>query len=70
MDAWLRRERLLVEGTVGHGPARLARSSDIVRAAVDQLRSDPCVFLHRQDAGCAECDLAWASIGEPASHGA
>jgi aminoglycoside 3-N-acetyltransferase len=70
MDAWLRRESLQVEGTVGHGPARLARSSDIVRAAVDHLRSDPCVFLHRQGAGCDECDAAWASIGETASDGA
>lgn len=62
MDAWLRRAGLQAEGTVGHGPARLARASDIVRAAVDQLRADPCVFLHRRGAGCHECEDAWASI--------
>lgn len=62
MDAWLRRAGLQVEATVGHGPARLARASDIVRAAVDQLRVDPCVLLHPRGAGCHECDDAWASI--------
>lgn len=65
MDAWLRQDRLQVEATVGHGAARLARASDIVRAAVDRLHANPCVFLHPQGAGCGECDLAWASIDPP-----
>jgi aminoglycoside 3-N-acetyltransferase len=62
MDAWLRRDRLQAEGTVGHGPARLARASDIVRAASDALRADPCALLHPRGAGCHECEAAWASI--------
>jgi aminoglycoside 3-N-acetyltransferase len=62
VDAWLRQDGLQVEGTVGRGPARLARASDIVRAAVERLRADPCVFLHPRGGGCHECEDAWASI--------
>lgn len=62
LDDWLghRQQR----GHVGPAPARLARSRDIVDAALGRLRADETVFLH--PAGhCAECDQAWASL---ASH--
>ena len=59
LDEWLgTRQRL---GPVGHGPARLARSRDIVDAALQHLRENELVFLH--DPGvCEECDDARASI--------
>ena len=62
MDPWLRNRGLQREGLVGNAPSRLARASDIVRIAVAELRTDPCTFLHRRDAGCVECDAAWAGI--------
>ena len=62
LDSWLRERKLQAEGMVGHGSARLARSSDVVDMAVERLRREPCAFLHQRGAGCDECDLAWASI--------
>jgi len=55
LDAWLgaAQER----GTVGHAAARLARSRDIVAAALERLRHNETVFLHAPGR-CAECDLA------------
>lgn len=61
VDAWLRERGLQREGTVGRGPARLARATDVVRLAVDALRDDPCAFLHPRG-DCDDCDEAWASI--------
>jgi len=61
-DEWLRQRGLQSEGLVGHAHARLARSHDIVRVAIDRLRADPLLFLHREGAGCAECDAARRSI--------
>jgi aminoglycoside 3-N-acetyltransferase len=61
-DEWLRARGLQREGVVGHGAARLVRAADLVRIAVDELARDPFVFLHARDAGCGECDLAWASV--------
>lgn len=60
-DDWLRAEGLQAEGTVGHAHARLARSRDIVRLAVERLTADPLLFLHHPGAGCAECDEARTS---------
>jgi aminoglycoside N3'-acetyltransferase len=59
LDDWLgtRQER----GQVGRGAARLARSREIVAAALAHLREDETVFLHPPGA-CAECDLARAGI--------
>ncbi|HJT60377.1 MAG TPA: AAC(3) family N-acetyltransferase [Burkholderiales bacterium] len=55
LDDWLAdRQR---RGTVGHAEARLARSRDIVAAALAGLGEDETVFLHAAGA-CAECDLA------------
>jgi aminoglycoside 3-N-acetyltransferase len=61
MDDWLRARELQREGPVGHAHARLARSHDIVKLALERLRRDPLVFLH--EAGtCDECSLARASV--------
>jgi aminoglycoside N3'-acetyltransferase len=57
-DEWLR--GLQREGRVGNALARLARSRDIVEAALVRLARDPLVFLH--EAGCADCDAARASV--------
>lgn len=59
-DEWLR--GLQREACVGNAPARLARSRDIVQAALAHLAHDPLVFLHPPDAGCADCDAARASV--------
>jgi aminoglycoside N3'-acetyltransferase len=61
-DQWLREQGLQSEGRVGHAEARLARSRDIVRVAVERLRADPLLFLHPEGAGCIECDAARRSV--------
>jgi aminoglycoside N3'-acetyltransferase len=61
-DEWLRAGGVQAEGPVGHAHARLVRSREIVRVAVDELRREPLVFLHRAGGGCAECDQARASV--------
>lgn len=63
MDQWLRPEGRQAEARVGHAHARLARSRDIVGAALDHLRRDPLLFLHPPSVGCDECDRARRSIG-------
>ncbi len=60
-DEWLRSRGLQHEGPVGHAHARLMRSRDIVRVAVEQLRGDPLLFLHPRGT-CAECDETWPSL--------
>ena len=57
-DEWLRARGLQSEGPVGHAHARLARSRDIVRVALEHLARDPLRFLHPPEAACAECDEA------------
>ncbi|APR76191.1 aminoglycoside N3-acetyltransferase [Minicystis rosea] len=59
LDDWL--GPLQKRGLVGRGEARLARSRDIVRIAVDHLRRDETAFLHPPGFD-AECDEARASI--------
>ena len=61
-DEWLRERGLQTEGQVGHAPARLARSRDIVKVTLERLARDPLLFLHSPDAGCAECDEARRSV--------
>jgi len=61
-DEWLRARGLQREGTVGRATARLMRASDLLGVAVPVLLGDPCALLHARDAGCDECDAAWASI--------
>ena len=66
VDSPLREQGLQFEGMVGSGPARLSRSSDILRVALNLLSADSCAFLHRRGEGCGECELAWESC---APHG-
>jgi aminoglycoside N3'-acetyltransferase len=61
-DEWLRAQGLQSEGRVGHAHARLVRSRDVVRVALEHLKRDPLVFLHPPEAGCADCDEARASL--------
>jgi aminoglycoside N3'-acetyltransferase len=63
MDAWLDADGLQRRGVVGHADARLARSRDIVSAALARLREHETVFLDPAGAGCRECDEARASLG-------
>jgi aminoglycoside N3'-acetyltransferase len=59
LDAWLGdRQR---RGTVGRAEARLARSHDIVAAALTRLRENDTAFLHAPGS-CGECDVARAAI--------
>jgi aminoglycoside N3'-acetyltransferase len=57
LDAWLSDKQKT--GIVGKGQARLARSRDIVQAALARLREDETVFLHTAGS-CGECDAARA----------
>jgi aminoglycoside 3-N-acetyltransferase len=60
LDEWLgQRQR---RGIVGRAEARLARSRDIVAAALGRLRSDETVFLHPAGGPCRECNEARASF--------
>ncbi len=61
-DDWLRDAGLQREGRVGHAQARLMRSRDLVRFALEHLAKDRLLFLHRPEEACAECDEARASI--------
>lgn len=57
LDDWLGDKQR--RGKVGKAQARLARSRDIVEAALAHLRENETVFLHAAGA-CSECDLARA----------
>jgi len=59
LDDWLDDKQRT--GTVGHATARLARSRDIVEAAVTHLHDNETVFLHPLGVD-EECDEARASI--------
>jgi len=60
LDDWLgARQR---RGLVGRAEARLARSRDIVDAALSRLRADETVFLHPAGSPCGECNEARSSI--------
>jgi aminoglycoside N3'-acetyltransferase len=59
LDAWLGDKQR--RGTVGNAEARLARSRDIVAAALTRLRENETVFLHATGS-CGECDVARAAI--------
>ena len=59
LDDWLgARQR---RGTAGRADARLARSRDLVAAALAHLREDETVFLHAPGS-CRECDVARGAI--------
>jgi aminoglycoside N3'-acetyltransferase len=57
LEGWLGDKQR--RGTVGRAEARLARSRDIVAAALVHLRESETAFLHAAGA-CSECDLARA----------
>ena len=57
LDEWLDADGRQRRGRVGHVEARLARSRDIVEAALDRLAEDETVFLHAAGL-CGECDAA------------
>jgi aminoglycoside N3'-acetyltransferase len=61
LDEWLEAEGQQRRGVVGHAEARLARSRDIVAAALARLRENDTIFLHPAGA-CGECDEARASL--------
>jgi aminoglycoside 3-N-acetyltransferase len=62
-DSWLRARGLQREGSAGHGAARLSRARAVVSVALEQLATDPLVFLCPSGAGCVECERARASVG-------
>lgn len=59
LDAWLGDKQR--RGKVGNAEARLARSRDIVAAALTRLGENETVFLHAPGS-CRECDVARAAI--------
>lgn len=61
LDAWLEAKGQQRRGFVGNSEARLARSRDVVAAALEQLRRDETVFLHPPGV-CGECDEARAAM--------
>jgi aminoglycoside N3'-acetyltransferase len=61
LDDWLEAQGRQRRGRVGYGEARLARSRDIVSAAVEHLRSNDTIFLH-PTGSCRDCDAARASL--------
>ena len=61
MDAWLDAARLQRRGRVAHGEARLVRSRDVVKVALEHLLENETVFLHPIGVD-SECDEARASL--------
>jgi aminoglycoside 3-N-acetyltransferase len=61
LDSWLEERGRQRRGIVGHAEARLARSRDVVAAALERLRRDETVFLHAPG-HCTECDEARLAI--------
>lgn len=62
LDTWLEEEPSRQRrGAIGHATARLARSRDVVAAALQRLQTDETVFLHPPGV-CEECDQARAAI--------
>jgi aminoglycoside 3-N-acetyltransferase len=61
MDAWLEEARLQRRGSLARADARLARSRDIVDAALGRLLEDETAFLHPLGVD-SQCDEARASL--------
>jgi len=61
-DTWLRARGQQREGPVGNARARLSAARDVIAVALEQLASDPLVFLCLPEAHCEECDIARASL--------
>jgi aminoglycoside 3-N-acetyltransferase len=69
VDGWLDAAGLQQRGQVGHAEARLARSREIVRVVVEQVRRDETVFLHPYgvDEECDEAHASLAALDKPAN---
>ena len=65
VDDWLRQQGRQREGVVGRAHARLVESQDVVQAVVDQLGTDPLIFLCDPAQQCKQCDAARASVVTP-----
>jgi aminoglycoside 3-N-acetyltransferase len=63
LDSWLDARKQQARGEIGHAAARLARSRDIVGAAMERLRENETVFLHPRGVD-EQCDEARASLPE------
>jgi aminoglycoside 3-N-acetyltransferase len=61
-DHWLAAKELQRQGPVGQAHARLCASRDVVAVALEQLETDPLVFLCTPQEHCEQCDAARASI--------
>ena len=61
-EAWLRARGQQREGRVGNAQARLCAARDVIAVALEQLASDPLIFLCSPDAHCVECNAARASF--------
>jgi aminoglycoside 3-N-acetyltransferase len=61
-DRWLSDKAKQRTGLVGNAHARLCASRDVVAVALEQLESDPLIFLCAPDEQCPECDAARGSI--------
>lgn len=61
VDGWLEEDGLQRRGMVGHAPARLAHSRDIVAVVTARLRQNETAFLHPYGVD-EECDDARASL--------
>jgi aminoglycoside 3-N-acetyltransferase len=71
LDEWLDASGQQRRRVLGQAEARLARSRDIVRQAMEHLRQNETVFLH-SIGQCEECDDARRSLlkdGRPSSRG-
>jgi aminoglycoside 3-N-acetyltransferase len=61
LDGWLEDKALQRTGPIGHATARLARSRNIVAAALERLTAEETVFLHPKGTDI-ECDEARGSL--------
>ncbi|MEX2394088.1 MAG: AAC(3) family N-acetyltransferase [Actinomycetota bacterium] len=61
VEGWLRNRGLMREGSVGSGRAMLMRSRDVVSTVIEELRTNPCRFLHPRGE-CEDCDGSWNTV--------
>jgi aminoglycoside 3-N-acetyltransferase len=59
---WLARRGRERRGVVGHGPARLMLSRDVVDTVVEELRDDRRRLLCPAGTGCEECEAAVRAV--------
>jgi aminoglycoside N3'-acetyltransferase len=59
---WVTRRGQQSEGPVGHAPAKLMRSRDLVDTVLPHLERDPFALVHPREVDCEECADAWRSV--------